>query len=458
MRRVSVYDSTLCQKGKSYSFKEKLEIVRQLDKLLLDVIELPEIVNVTEDSLFTKTISSYVKERVISISGGNTKEGIDKAYDALKTTAKPRIRVEIPMSPVNMEFVLHKKGDKAIEYIKELVTYSVGKGMEVEFAALDATRAEKESLYNSIKVAIESGAKYVSIYDDAQEMLPDDFSLFVEEIVNEFPVPIICFCNNKNEMALAEGLLSIKKGASGIKTVIGKGGISLEAFSNIIRDKGETFDIHANLKITEVNRTVKQISWAIDENRETKTISVVESQEESFELKQESDIEDIKRATSRLGYDLTEDDLIKVYESFQRVAAKKVVSSRDLDAIIASSALQVPSTYKLVSYIINNGNLISASAAIKLEKEGKVLSGIRLGDGPIDAAFIAIEEIIGHHYELDDFQIQAVTEGKEAVGQAIVRLRSNGKLYSGSGISTDIIGASIRAYINALNKIVYEEE
>ena len=117
----------------------------------------------------------------------------------------------------------------------------------------------------------------------------------------------------------------------------------------------------------------------------------------------------------------------------------------------------MPATYQLVNYVINSGNIITASAQITLEREGKSLQGVCIGDGPIDAAFRAIDQIIGHHYELDDFQIQAVTEGKEAVGKAVIKLRAAGRLYSGSGISTDILGASLRAYLNAVNKIIYEE-
>ena len=107
--------------------------------------------------------------------------------------------------------------------------------------------------------------------------------------------------------------------------------------------------------------------------------------------------------------------------------------------------------------MINCRNVVSGSAQLKLQRGEETLEGVCLGDGPIDAAFLAVEQILGRHYELDDFQVQAVTEGREAMGETIVRLRSNGKLYSGRGISTDIVGASIQAYINALNKIVYEE-
>jgi len=141
------------------------------------------------------------------------------------------------------------------------------------------------------------------------------------------------------------------------------------------------------------------------------------------------------------------------------VAVKKnFVGTRELDAIVASAAMQVPSTYRIVSYVINSGNVITATANLTLEKNGNKLRSVAIGDGPVDAAFLAIEQIIGYHYELDDFQIQTVTEGREAMGSALVKLRANGKIYSGNGISTDIIGASIRAYISALNKIVYEGE
>ena len=146
------------------------------------------------------------------------------------------------------------------------------------------------------------------------------------------------------------------------------------------------------------------------------------------------------------------------YEAFKKIAERRdVITSKELDTIVASAAMQVPSTYRVANYVINCGNIITATANLELEKDGEKVRGVGVGNGPIDAAFLAIEQVIGHHYELDDFQVQAVTEGKEAMGSALVKLRSGGRLYSGNGISTDIIGAAIRAYVNALNKIMYEE-
>ena len=146
-----------------------------------------------------------------------------------------------------------------------------------------------------------------------------------------------------------------------------------------------------------------------------------------------------------------------MHDEIGSVGGKKKIGAKELDAIIASVAMQVAPTYRLKSYVMNNGNIITPTAQIELETGGETKHGFCIGDGPVDAAFLAIEQITGHHYELDDFQIRAVTEGREALGESVVKLRSDGKLFSGRGISTDIVGASINAYINALNKICFEE-
>ena len=226
----------------------------------------------------------------------------------------------------------------------------------------------------------------------------------------------------------------------------------------MVKNCGNRYGFYSDVRYTELNRIVKQIGWVLDNSKSAKgsvTSRVVD--DEAVHLDANDDKDTIAMTVAKLGYDLSEEDKTRVYEEFLRVAARKKVGAKELEAIVASVALQVPPTYTLVNYVANSSNVISTSAQITLRKDGKDVTGISIGDGPIDAAFHAIEQIIGHHYELDDFQIQSVTEGQEAVGSAVVKLRSNGKLYSGKGLSTDIIGASIRAYLNALNKIVYEE-
>ncbi|MBR5767388.1 MAG: hypothetical protein IKX86_01745, partial [Clostridia bacterium] len=171
-----------------------------------------------------------------------------------------------------------------------------------------------------------------------------------------------------------------------------------------------------------------------------------------------SSLSDVAMAVEKLGYSLSDDDIGKVHSAIGTITDKKgTIGATELEALIASYAMQAVSTYHLVGFNANCSNMTLSMAHIVLSRGDEKLDGVAAGDGPIDASFRAIEQIIGYHYELDDFQIRAVTEGREALGEALVRLRNGGKLYSGVGISTDIVGSSIRAYVNALNKIVAEE-
>ena len=330
----------------------------------------------------------------------------------------------------------------------------------MEFCALDATRAEADFLKEIILAACEKGANIVTVYDNAAEMMPDDFGTFTQDIMSYIPegVSLGVGADNKNGLAVACGMSAVKKGATVIKTAVSGDSIALETMGNIAKNCGPKNGFERGLKYTEMHRILVQIGRIItNAQNESSVVTSVSHIESGINLNKNDTKETVLTAVSQLGYDLTEEDSAKVYEEFLRVCENKTVSARELDAVVASVALQVPPTYKLVSYVINSGNIISTTAQITMEKDGKQLQGICLGDGPVDAAFLAVEQIVGHHYELDDFQIQSVTEGKQALGSAVVKLRNGGKLYSGTGISSDILSASVRAYINAVNKIVYEE-
>lgn len=458
MKQIRIADTTLCKENSHFSFKEKLEIARKLELLNVDVIELPEIVNEKTDILFVRTVASFVKKGVISVAAGSTLDSIDKAWDSLSSAKKPCIRIELPLSPALMEYNLHKKAAKMLDYIKVCIEKAKGYCEQVEFCAVDATRAEKDFLKDAIKVAVESGATSVCVCDSASSMMPDDFAEFAEKICKKADVPVGVKCSNKNGLATAQAILSVRNGVKIVKTTVDGDCVDLDVFATMIKNCGDSYDFASNIKYTEMHRIIKQINY-ISENasNENAAVTVAGSDESTIHLDKKDTQEDVVVAVKMLGYDLSEEDEINVYEEFKRVAEKKNIGAKELDAIVASVALQVPSTYKLVSYIINTGNIINSTAQITLEKDGEQLQGICIGDGPVDAAFLAIDQIIGHHYELDDFQIQSVTQGKEAMGSALVKLRNGSKLYSGNGISTDIMGASIKAYLCAVNKIVYEE-
>ena len=460
MKNIGIADGTLCREGSVFGFKEKIEIARHLDRLGVDVIELPPITNGRTDILLVRTISSFVKKSILSVAAGLDEASVENAAAALSSAEKPRIRIELPLSPVGMEYICHKKTPKMPEWISHIVALAREKCADVEFCATDATRAEEELLAAALKAAGDAGATSVSICDSAAFLMPDEFAVFAEKVAGMTSLPLSVACDNKNGLASASAALALRGSVSGIKASVGGNGIELEGFADMIRNCGDRFGFSAGIRFTELHRIIGQITWILGNGGNVKkTVLPVPDATVDGELRLDAadSRETIEKAVVRLGYDLGDEDKEKVYGEFLRVASKKKVGTKELEAIVASTALQCPATYKLENYVVNNGNIISASAQITLTKEDKLMQGICIGDGPIDAAFRAIEQIIGHHYELDDFQIQAVTEGKEAMGQALVRLRSDGKLYSASGISTDIIGASIRAYLGAVNKIVYEE-
>ena len=453
--KIKIFDRTLCRDDRTFSFKEKIEIARQLEKLNVDTVEISEIDNVKSDTLLIRTIASFVKGAVLSVAVGSTKQGIDNAFNALNTAAKPRLRIELPVSTVGMEYTCHKKAPKMLELISELVAYAKEKCSDVEFCAIDATRAEEDFLKEVINIAYSAGANIVTLCDTAAEMLPDAFGEFVGNFKMQ-DVTLGVMCDNKNGLAVADAVIAIKNGAEIVKTSVGGNNVPLETFAAVIKNCGNSCGIESNIKITEFNRIIKQIGWITDNAKNEKVAVSTQNIEDGVEFDSNDDSDTILAAVMKLGYDLSDEDSAKVYEEFLRVASKRKVTLTELDAIVATVALQVTPTYKLVNYVVNSSNVITSSAQITLEKDGENLQGISTGDGPIDAAFLALEQIMGTHFELDDFQIQSVTQGKEAMGSALVKLRKEGKLYSGNGISTDIISASIKAYINAVNKIVYE--
>ena len=468
MRTIRISDITMKQSpeagGFSLSFREKIELAKLLDKLSVDVIEVGPIVNRRIDTLLVKSLASAVHDGTIALPlNASEADAAETAWNAVKDAAHPRLQVSLPVSTVQMEYLCHKKPAQILEMIRSLTAQCAAYGCETEFVAEDAGRSEPEFLSAAIGAAVEAGAAVVTVCDTAGTLLPDEFRSAVAAIRAEIPERIRLGVRCSNELFIAEScaMAAIQAGADEVKTAAcGSFTAALDKLTHIIKVRGSGADIVCGVRATELQRTVAQIRWMCETNRSKSSPfdSGVRDDPGELELTVHDDLPAVLKAAARLGYDLAEEDGPKVYEAFTRIASRKErVGARELDAIIASAALQVPPTFRLENYVINSGNAISATCHMQLRRDEKLLESVCLGDGPVDAAFLAIEQIVGCHYELDDFQIQAVTEGREAMGETVVRLRSGGKIYSGRGISTDIIGSSIRAYISAVNKIVYEE-
>ena len=467
MNTIRISDVTMKQAAKelSLSFKEKIELSKLLDKLDVSVIELEGIHSSKIDSLRIKSIASAVQTGVVAVPVQLDGSNAEQTWNALRLAKHPRLQVCAPVSSVQMEYLYHKKTDAMLQLISQSVAQCKALCPDVEFVADDATRGDPVFLAQVLAAAIENGAKTVTVCDTAGTMMPEEFAAFVKNLYEAVPaLKDVCLgvsCSNELSMADACVVAAACQGAGEIKTAAYPlNTASLANVSRIISSRGDSFDAACSVRVTQLNRTINQIIWLCQTGRSKNSPfdNGVQEEHVGIYLTAHDDLSGVLKAVERMGYDLSEEDGAKVYEAFQTIAAKKEkVSAKELDAIVASAAMQVPTTYRLDTYVINAGNTISATAHMKLYKVDVPMEGVCIGDGPIDAAFLAIESIIGCHYELDDFQIQAVTEGREAMGQAIVKLRSGGKLYSGKGISTDIVGASIHAYISALNKIVYEE-
>ena len=455
MKQIKISDLTLCDCKNNLSFKQKLEIARKLDRLGVDAVELPEIGVSKADTLLVRTISSFVKNSAISVAATTSRDCIDRAAEALSSAAHPRIRVELPMSSSVMEYLLHKKQEKMLLYLRVMVEKAKALCDEVEFVAVDATHAEEDFLKEAIRIAVEAGASIVTICDDDAILLPDDFAAFVKKMTEGVDAKIGVRISDKNHVATAAAVLAVKAGADGVKTAVSGDYTPLREVASILGSIKENYGVYADIRSTELHRVIDQIEWIISGKANTTVREIVD---DGVKLSVNDTVDTVRDMVEKLGYDLSDEDIRSVYDEFRRIARKKSVGVKELDAIVASAALQVPSTYTVENYVINSGNIISASAQITLNMDGKLMTGISMGDGPIDAAFNAIDQIIGRDFELDDFNIQTVTQEKEAMGNALVRIRSGGKIYSGTGLSTDIISASIRAYVNAVNKIVYEEQ
>ena len=461
MKKINITDITLKKLSQdrqvSLLFREKTAIASVADSLGVDAVELAPIKNLREDTIIYKTIVQNVANSVVAIPVGFTKEDVDAAYECVKDAKKSRLQVELPASTVQMEYTYHMKADKMIAKIGELIKYAKELCEDVEYAALDATRADREFLIQAAKEAEANGATLITVCDDAGVSLPEEIAELVSTIKANVNVPVYAQVSDHIAMAVASAIAAEKAGADGLKCAMVSGdALSMGEICDAITARGEAIGIETNLKNTRIHASIDDLLDNI--NHQAYETEAQVSEKKKILLDADSTIAQVAAAAGVLGYDLSDEYCGSVYKALMNVCEKKgAVGAKELEALIASSAMQAPSTYHLESYSTNCGNLTSSMSQVTLKRGDETLCGVSTGDGPIDSVFRAIEQCIGYHYELDDFQIQSVTEGKEALGSALVRLRNNGKLYSGNGISTDIVAASIRAYINALNKIVFEE-
>lgn len=414
-RRISVSDISIRHADKydgKLPFRAKIELAKLLDKLGVSAIEVGPVSEGRSDYLLVKSLATALGGSALVVPVDLFDAGItEKTWEALKDARHPRLQVCAPVSTVQMEYFCHKKPAAVLENIAARVAACSALCKEVEFAATDFTRCENEFLVQSVKAAVDNGATMVTIADAAGDLLPDEFLKAVKAVRDILPegVKLGVVCSNGLFLADACAIAAVRAGADEIKvTADGSYAASLEYFPQILHARTELCEADSEICHTGLQRAVEQFRSICEESRKK-----------------------------------------------GRVCSGALDTESGEDREPAES---VPETYRLESFLINSGNIITSTCHLRMKKGEEMLESVCVGNGPVDASFHAVEKLLGRSYELDDFKIRSVTEGREAMGETEVLLRYDGKIYSGRGVSTDIVGSSILAYINAANKIAFEEE
>ncbi|MBQ2092070.1 MAG: hypothetical protein II473_02650, partial [Clostridia bacterium] len=362
MRKISFTDVTV-RENENLTFKEKVEMAKIMDKLNYAGIDLPEMTNPQTDSLLIKTLAMTLKDCRLNVPVGMKKENIKTVWEALKKAKKPTLKVSVPTSTVQMEYVCHKKPAKVLDLITELVTECKKYCNYVEFEALDATRAEYDFLVKAINNAMEAGANKITVCDTAGTTMPSEFGAFIKKLVADIPeltkIEFAVLVDNELHMSNASCFAAVEAGANEIKT----DNKHIENSVNVIDKRGSELGLKTSIKTTELQRGVSQMVWAPSTQNQSVREKVIATDTPEFTLTEKDTVDSVAKAAKAIGYTLSNEDKKKVFEAAKRVIAKKnAISTKELEVIIATSALTVPSTYEIENYVINSGNIIQATA------------------------------------------------------------------------------------------------
>ena len=500
-RMIKIFDTTLRDgeqsPGCSMNLKEKIEMAKQLEKMKVDIIEAGFAMSSPGDFISVKTIAETIKDCAVASLARTTAGDIDRAWEALKGAVSPRIHTFIATSPIHMEYKLLMKPDEVYERSVAMVAHAKKYCGDVEWSAEDATRSDPVFLAKIIEGVIKAGATTVNLPDTVGYTTPDEYFEFLMKIRELAPsLDNICLsthCHNDLGLGVANSLAAAKAGARQIECTINgigerAGNSALEEIVMALHTRKDSLNAETRIVTTEITRTSNLLSritgvkvqpnkaivgenafaheagihqHGVMKNRETYEIMTPESvglTQNNLVLGKHSGKHAFRDKVKQLGYDMPEAEIDRMFARFKELAdKKKSVYDRDIEALISKESVQVPDTYTLRSFVINSGNTITSTAVVNVEKDGKAIEKVSRGEGPIDASFKAIEKIVGIDFKLEDYQIQSVTEGVDAQGDALVKISdASGNVFSGRGLSTDIIEASIHAYINAVNKMIYE--
>ena len=498
MSRIKIFDTTLRDgeqsPGCSMNLAEKLQVASQLERLGVDIIEAGFAISSPGDFESVKSIAELVKNCSVASLSRALEKDIDCAWEAVKNAADPRIHTFIATSPVHMEYKLKMSPEQVIERTAAMVKYASKYTSNIEFSCEDAMRSDPDFLVRVCDAAIKNGAKVLNIPDTVGYTTPNEMRAMIEYLIKNVPdsdkVEFSVHCHNDLGMAVANALGGVLGGALQIECTVNglgerAGNTSLEEVVMAMNTRPDLYGELPRIDTKQIYRTSKLVYNIIGQsapnnkpivganafahesgihqhgvlaNKSTYEIMTPESvgiQKNQMVLGKHSGKHAFSERLRELGYELTDDQIVDAFGKFKELCdKKKTITDGDIEALVNNTEI-IDGKYKLVSFDVKTMGKVGVCSSICLKHEDEFVEQKSLGDGAIDSLYAAIDKIVQPpEHVLDKFNISAVSEGQDTLGEVTLKLNSQGKTYSGRGLSTDIIEAGIMAYLNAINKLM----
>lgn len=502
-RRIRIFDTTLRDgeqsPGASMNIQEKLEVARQLARLKVDVIEAGFPISSQGDFEAVKAVAETIKGPAVAGLCRANFTDIDRAWEALQGAKKPVIHTFIATSDIHLEKKLKKTREQVLEMAVAAVRHAKQYCEEVEFSAEDAARSDFDYLCQVVEAVIDAGATVVNIPDTVGYALPHEFGEKIARLFERVPnirkAVISVHCHNDLGLAVANSLAAIQAGAGQVECTINgigerAGNAALEEIVMAINTRSDLLNVRTGINTREIYRTSRLVSdvtgLAVQVNKaivganafaheagihqhgvlqERRTYEIMDAEavglpESKLVLGKHSGRHAFEEKLKSLGYHLNRAELDKAFERFKELAdKKKEVFDEDIEAIVADEVYVTPSKYELDYMNVVTSLEGIPTATIRLRAGDRQITEAGIGVGSVDAVYKTIDKMVDARYRLVDFVVKSVTGGTDALGEVTVKLEgANGEIYTGRGASLDIVEASAKAYVNAINKLVYYEE
>ena len=497
-KRIKIFDTTLRDgeqsPGCSMNIEEKIEIAQQLERLGVDIIEAGFAISSPGDFKSVEAIAKSIKNCTVASLARSLEKDIDAAYGAVKSAQSPRIHVFLATSPIHMKYKLKMTPEQVLERVAHAVSYAKRFCSDIEFSAEDAMRSEREFLARVFETAIAAGATVLNVPDTVGYVLPEEMGSMIrylrENVRGIEKAELSVHCHNDLGMAVANSLAGVREGATQVECTVNglgerAGNAALEEVVMAIKTRRQLFGCDTRIDTRQINRTSRLVYNIIGQTAainkpivganafahesgihqhgvmaERTTYEIMSPEEVGIQkntlvLGKHSGRHAIEERLTELGYKFTPAELDVFYEKVKELSdRKKTITDADLESIVYNRD-RSHKTYTLEYFDVHTTRASRATCVIRLRHGEETLEEVSLGDGPINAAYNAIDKITGGIVEeMKNYSIHSATEGNDALGEVTVKLRSGENIVTGRGLSTDIIESSILAYINGINKLL----